>query len=71
MKMVAGSSTQSNNKSVDKSTKPAHAARNHAPRFLISDLCSLLESYLESDQVKNIYSAYLFSASAHEGQNAS
>ena len=37
-------------------------------RFLISDLCALLETYLEPQQVKSIYRAYLFSASAHEGQ---
>ncbi len=37
-------------------------------RFLISDLCSLLESYLEPNEVKTIYLAYLFSADAHEGQ---
>ncbi len=37
-------------------------------RFLISDLCALLETYLEPDQVKSIYRAYLFSAHAHEGQ---
>ena len=36
--------------------------------FLISDLCSLTDSYLEADQVKDIYRAYLFGASAHEGQ---
>ncbi len=37
-------------------------------RFLIGDLCALLETYLKPKQVKSIYSAYLFSASAHEGQ---
>jgi len=37
-------------------------------RFLISDLCALLEVYLEPSQVKTIYLSYLFSASAHEGQ---
>ncbi|MGD8567280.1 MAG: bifunctional GTP diphosphokinase/guanosine-3',5'-bis pyrophosphate 3'-pyrophosphohydrolase [Gammaproteobacteria bacterium] len=36
--------------------------------FLISDLCALLESYLEPDQVKEVYRAYLFGADAHEGQ---
>ena len=38
-------------------------------RFLISDLCHMLESYLESDQVQEVYRAYLFSAEAHEGQH--
>ena len=36
--------------------------------FLISDLCALLETYLEPDQVKEVYRAYLFGANAHEGQ---
>jgi guanosine-3',5'-bis(diphosphate) 3'-pyrophosphohydrolase len=37
-------------------------------RLLSSDLCQLLETYLEPDQVKAIYRAYLFSAEAHDGQ---
>ncbi len=37
--------------------------------FLISDLCALAGTYLESDQVKEIYRAYLFGAQAHEGQH--
>lgn len=36
--------------------------------FLISDLCTLLKTYLEPEQVQEIYQAYLFSAEAHEGQ---
>ncbi|MDH5184521.1 MAG: HD domain-containing protein, partial [Gammaproteobacteria bacterium] len=36
--------------------------------FLISDLCSLLEAYLEPAQIAEIYQAYLFGAEAHEGQ---
>ncbi len=43
-------------------------ARNGKPRFLISDLCSYLENYLPSDQVREVYRAYLFGAEAHEGQ---
>jgi len=39
------------------------------PVFLISDLCDLLEEYLEQDQVREIYRAYLFGAEAHEGQH--
>ena len=38
-------------------------------RFLISDLCSYLESYLTNDQVREVYRAYLFGAEAHDGQN--
>lgn len=37
-------------------------------RYLISDLCSDLEEYLTSEQVTEIYRAYLFGAQAHEGQ---
>ncbi|MCH9673114.1 MAG: bifunctional GTP diphosphokinase/guanosine-3',5'-bis pyrophosphate 3'-pyrophosphohydrolase [Gammaproteobacteria bacterium] len=35
---------------------------------MIGDLCDLAESYLEPDQVKEIYRAYLYGAEAHEGQ---
>ncbi|MGA7802493.1 MAG: bifunctional GTP diphosphokinase/guanosine-3',5'-bis pyrophosphate 3'-pyrophosphohydrolase [Gammaproteobacteria bacterium] len=37
-------------------------------RFLISDLCDLLETYLPADRVREVYRAYLFGAEAHEGQ---
>lgn len=37
-------------------------------RFLVSDLCSVLDTYLDPDVVKKIYAAYLFGADAHEGQ---
>ncbi|MFO7593491.1 MAG: bifunctional GTP diphosphokinase/guanosine-3',5'-bis pyrophosphate 3'-pyrophosphohydrolase [Pseudomonadota bacterium] len=36
--------------------------------FLISDLCAALEEYLDHEQVKEVYQAYLFGAEAHEGQ---
>ncbi|MGF1643739.1 MAG: RelA/SpoT family protein [Thiotrichales bacterium] len=39
-----------------------------AERFLISDLCAILETYLEPDQVRQVYRAYLLAASAHDGQ---
>ncbi|HHH48008.1 MAG TPA: bifunctional GTP diphosphokinase/guanosine-3',5'-bis pyrophosphate 3'-pyrophosphohydrolase [Gammaproteobacteria bacterium] len=35
---------------------------------MIHDLCKLLEAYLETDQVKEVYRAYLFGAEAHDGQ---
>ncbi len=38
-------------------------------RFLISDLLRLLETYLEPEQVQEVYRAYLFGAEAHEGQH--
>jgi len=47
---------------------PLPVPERDTTRFLISDLCDLLESYLEADQVREIYRAYLFGAEAHEGQ---
>ncbi len=40
--------------------------RPDSPRS--SDLCDLLDTYLEPQQVKEVYHAYLFSAEAHDGQ---
>ncbi len=37
-------------------------------RFLISDLCDLISQYMDQNQVKEVYRAYLFGAQAHEGQ---
>ncbi len=37
-------------------------------RFLISDLCDLISQYMDQEQVKDVYRAYLFGAQAHEGQ---
>lgn len=36
--------------------------------FLISDLCAILEKYLNKEDVAFVYRAYLFGAEAHEGQ---
>ncbi len=36
--------------------------------FRISDLCTLLEEYIDPVQVKEVYRAYLFGAEAHDGQ---
>jgi len=47
---------------------PVPIPDSEASRFLISDLLDLLESYLETEQVREIYRAYLFGAEAHEGQ---
>jgi RelA/SpoT family (p)ppGpp synthetase len=44
------------------------AADDAENRFLISDLCDLVGTYMEHDQVKDVYRAYLFGAQAHEGQ---
>jgi len=37
-------------------------------RFLISDLCHLLEQYIDSEHVAEVYTAYLYGAQMHEGQ---
>lgn len=37
-------------------------------RLLVSELCDLLTTYLQAQEVKEVYRAYLFSAIAHEGQ---
>ena len=37
-------------------------------RFLISDLCTFLEGYLDPAEIREVYRAYLFGAEAHEGQ---
>jgi len=41
---------------------------NEPQVFLISDLCNLLETYIEPEQVKEVYRAYIFSEQAHQGQ---
>ena len=38
------------------------------PERRVHELCSLLETYLEPDQIRRIQDAYRFSAAAHEGQ---
>ena len=38
------------------------------PRYMISDLCSYLESYLPPEEVREVYRAYLFGAEAHKDQ---
>lgn len=39
-----------------------------ATEFRIRDLCELAETYLDADEVAEIYAAYLFGAEAHDGQ---
>ena len=48
---------------------PAETVSEKESRFLISDLCHVLEEYLEPHQVQEVYRAYLFGAEAHEGQH--
>jgi GTP diphosphokinase / guanosine-3',5'-bis(diphosphate) 3'-diphosphatase len=38
------------------------------PNFRITDLCSEVEQYLEPEQVRAIYRAFMFGAEAHDGQ---
>ncbi len=45
------------------------AALEAEERFLISDLCDLISQYMDQEQVKEVYRAYLFGAQAHEGQH--
>ncbi len=47
---------------------PSTTSNGTKPRYLISDFCIFLESYLSPDQIQEVYRAYLFSAEAHEGQ---
>jgi guanosine-3',5'-bis(diphosphate) 3'-pyrophosphohydrolase len=49
-------------------TTAVAAKEGDKPRFLISDLCAYLESYLKPKHIRKVYRAYLFSADAHEGQ---
>jgi len=51
----------------DQAGRPVPGGRR--PIFRISDLCNLLETYLEPGQVQEVYRAYLFSAEAHNGQH--
>ena len=48
-------------------SRPAGSTTNE--RFLISDLCHMLETYLEPEKIKHITQAYLVSEAAHEGQS--
>ena len=50
------------------SSNEANGNYNDPARFLISDLCHVIEDYMSPEQVKEIYQAYLFGAHAHEGQ---
>ena len=36
--------------------------------YRISDLCRVLDGYLQADEVSQVYDAFLFSAEAHDGQ---
>lgn len=46
----------------------SEAAVTVLPNFRIADLCAEVEQYLEPDQVRIIYDAFLYGAEAHDGQ---
>ena len=54
--------------SVNKATGKSKEETVSEERFLISDLCDLISQYMDQEQVKEVYRAYLFGAQAHEGQ---
>ena len=37
-------------------------------RILISDLCTVLDTYMPKEQVEGVYKAYIMAATAHDGQ---
>ena len=52
----------------EKVAKESTSPQKDSDRFLISDLCELVGTYMDQEQVKQVYDAYLFGAQAHEGQ---
>ncbi len=52
----------------EQATSEFQSAAGFDDRFLISDLCDLVSTYMDEDKVKEVYRAYLFGAQAHEGQ---
>jgi len=49
-------------------SQPPKSAQPEERRLLISELCEILEKYLDRESVADVYRAYLFGAQAHEGQ---
>ena len=47
---------------------PPPSVERDRPRFKVADLCHYLESYLPSDQVREVYRAFMYGAEAHDGQ---
>ncbi len=47
---------------------PLPAVERDRPRFKIADLCHYLEGYLPSEQVREVYRAFMYGAEAHDGQ---
>jgi GTP pyrophosphokinase len=54
---------------VDVATVPStHAGTEDPTRFLLDNLCALLETYLTRAQIERVHRAYLFGEGAHRGQ---
>lgn len=53
----------------EQASHSSDAPEGEDSRFLISDLCDLVGTYMEPAQVREVYRAYLFGAHAHEGQH--
>ncbi|HBP85567.1 MAG TPA: guanosine-3',5'-bis(diphosphate) 3'-diphosphatase, partial [Gammaproteobacteria bacterium] len=51
--------------SAESRQRPAKSSKG---RLLISDLLEVVEQYLDPEEIKAVYDAYLFGAEAHEGQ---
>jgi len=47
---------------------PSKATARDGPRYRIADLCGLLDTYMPSDQVREVYRAFVYGAEAHDGQ---
>jgi guanosine-3',5'-bis(diphosphate) 3'-pyrophosphohydrolase len=63
--------TQATSSEKDATQQPDSGETNTAqvvPAFRIGDLCKMLESYMDAEQVKEVYRAYLFGSEAHAGQ---
>lgn len=62
-------STNDSNALIEIAAHSAESRHSSEPeRFLVSDLCTMLDNYLEPAEVKTVYQAYLFGAEAHADQ---
>lgn len=53
---------------MEETSPQTEAETENEERFLISDLVDLISQYMDQEQVKEVYRAYLFGAQLHEGQ---
>jgi len=59
-----GASTQTSHQQ-----QPGLAVQGAECIYRISDLCEVLERYLDPQEIRRVYDAFLFSAEAHDGQH--